>query len=307
MTTVLALLASGRKKGFTASLLQAAIEGAEGVEGVEVKRVHLHNHRFGPCTSCFNCIRDPAHECTLADAMGGRGELTGMIRHANGWILADPVHCWGTSAICHLFIERCYPFLWSGTLEGLPFASISCASNQGMQRLANANLCKWAFTYGFRYVGGLPVHTVHMEQAQQRARDLGRRLAEAAQVDAGGRRKFPDLERYVDYLDKPWSALEPYLQNLSDGTMGFASSLVAQGLASFGHPEAIDLLHESEGHLRNALSLYKEGRHRAACEELVRSSALWTHATWQEFLEEKVIRTGTPTAYRPIVEEGRSS
>ena len=307
MATVLALLSSGRRKGFTASLLKAAIEGAESVEGVEVERAHLHSHRFGPCTSCFNCIRDPAHECTLPDAMGGKGELTAKVKRANGWILADPVHCWGTSAMCHLFIERCYPFLWSGTLEGMPFASISCASNQGMQRLANANLCKWAFSYGFRYVGGLPVHTVHMERAQREARDLGRRLAEAATADAAGRRKYPDRERYVDYLGKPWSVLEPYLQNLSEGTMQVSPSLVRQGLASFERPEAVELLQKSEKRLEKALALYDQSRQEEACEELVRSSALWTHATWKEFLEEKVVGTDKPTAYRPLTEDGPSS
>jgi len=51
MATVLALLASGRKNGFTASLLQAAIEGAEAVESIEVERIHRQRHRFGPCTS----------------------------------------------------------------------------------------------------------------------------------------------------------------------------------------------------------------------------------------------------------------
>ncbi len=163
MAYVLALLASGRTKGFTASVLQAAINGAESVSDVEVELVHLHKYKFGPCTSCFNCIRDEKHNCTLPDAMGGKGELMAKVKRANGWIIADPVHCWGTSAQCHLFIERCYPFIWSGDLEGMPFASISCASNQGMQRLANANLCKWAFTFGLRYIGGLPVHTAYIE------------------------------------------------------------------------------------------------------------------------------------------------
>jgi len=239
--------------------------------------------------------------------MGAKGELYAMVRDANGWILADPVHCWGTSATSHLFVERCYPFLWSGRLEGMPFASISCASNQGMQRLANTNLCKWAFTYGFRYVGGLPVHTVHLERAQEEARSLGRRLAEAAQVDAKGRHKFPDLERCRAYLEEPWSVLKPYLQNLSEGTMEFTPSLIAQGLASFARREAIDLLQKAEEPLRTALALYKEGRHEAACEALVRSSTLWTHATWKEFLEERVIGTDAPAAYRPLAREDSSS
>ena len=231
MAHILALLASGRSKGFTASLLQASITGAQRVEGVEVEWVHLHKFKFGPCTSCFQCIRNDPHECVLKDAMGGDGKLMEKIKSANGWILADPVHYWGPSAQCHLFIERCYPFLWSGELEGMPFASISCASNQGMQRLANAELCKWSFCKGFRYIGGLPVHTTYFERALQESENLGRKLAEAAKIDAEGRGKFPDRERYVDYLNKPWSVLEPYLDNISI----FCHQINLTLPADFGH------------------------------------------------------------------------
>jgi hypothetical protein len=38
----------------------------------------------------------------------------------------------------------------------------------------------------------------------------------------------------------------------------------------------------------------------------VKAGALWTHATWKEFLEEEVIGTPAPGAYRPIVEQEES-
>ncbi|MCJ7736061.1 MAG: flavodoxin family protein [Anaerolineae bacterium] len=304
MAYVLALLASGRSGGFTASVLDAAVRGAEGVDGVQVKRVHLHGYRFGPCTSCFNCIRREEHECSLRDAMGADGALMAEVRRANGWIIADPVHFWGPSAQCHLFIERCYPFVWSGKLEGMPFASISCASNQGMQRLANENLCKWSFTLGMRYVGGLPVHTTSIEDARDDAEALGRRLGQAAVVDAQGRRKYPDQERYVDYLDAPWCPLKPVLDNLSDGTMAYERSLIAQGLHTFQRPEAIDLLQQARAQLEDALALYARGQYVEASQQLVATSALWTHATWKEFLEEDVVGTAVPLAYRPLGEGG---
>jgi len=303
MAYVLALLMSGRTKGFTASVLQAAVEGAESVDGVEAERVHLHQYKFGPCRSCFSCIRSEVHECAQQDAMGGEGELMAKVRRANGWIVADPVHMWGTSAQCHLFIERCYPFVWSGGLSGMPFMSISCASNQGMQRLANAMLCKWAFTFGLRYIGGLPVHTTYLERACREAEELGRRLGEAAMGDEQGRKPFEDQERYVDYLDRPWSPLEPYLDNLSNGTMEYGASLIAEGLTNFKKREAVELLEQAKGHFQQALKRYQEDQKEAACDELVRASALWTHATWKEFLEEEVIGTSAPEAYRPLVEE----
>ena len=235
--------------------------------------------------------------------MGARGELMAKVRQANGWIVADPVHMWGPSATCHLFIERCYPFLWSGGLSGMPFMSISCASNQGMQRLASTLICKWAFTFGLRYVGGLPVHTAYLGRAVQEAEALGRRLGEAAAQDAQARRPFSDTERFVAYLDQPWSALEPYLDNLSNGTLEYEGSLIAEGMSTFRRPEALDLLCQAEGGFREALRLCREGDKQGACEHLVRCSALWTHATWKEFLEEEVIGARVPGAYRPIAEQ----
>lgn len=303
MAHVLGLLMSGRRKGFTASLLAAATQGAESVDGVEVELVPVHKYRFGPCNSCFNCIRAEEHECTLKDAMGGDGELMAKIKQANGWILSDPVHGWGPSAMCHLMVERCYPFLWSGGLAGMPFMSMSCASNQGMQRLAYENLCKWSFTMGLRYIGGMPVHTTYIERAREEAVELGRKLGEAAVVDAQGRKEYTDLDKYVDYLDRPWSVLEPYLANLTNGTMEYDTSLIEEGLRSFGRQEAIDLLQEAKGFFQKALGLYKQGDREGACDQLVRASALWTHATWKEFLEQDVIGADTPDAYRPIVED----
>ncbi len=300
MAHVLAILASGRTKGFTASLLDAASTGAGSVPGVEVEFVHLHRYRFAPCASCFTCIRGEEHDCAQNDAMGKDGELMIKVKAANGWILADPVHFWGPSAQTHLFIERCYPFLWSGGLHGMPFASMSCASNQGMQRLADEQICKWAFCHGFRYIGGLPVHTTYIERSRTEAEDLGRQLGEAALEDATGREGYTDRERFIASLKRTWSVLEPYLENLTDGTMEYEPSLIAQGLVGFQREEAVELLRQAEAPIQAALALYREGSYEASCEELVKASALWTHATWKEFLEQDVTKTEVPGAYRPM-------
>ena len=300
MAYVLGLLMSGRRHGFTASLLEAAGRGATSVEGVELEIVRVNSLDLSPCRSCFDCIRSEAHECAQKDAMGRDGELMTRLKRANGWIIADPVHMWGPTATCHLFIERCYPFLWSGHLSGMPFLSVSCASNQGMQRLANQFICKWAFTFGLRYLGGLPVHTTFLERAQREMEVLGRQLGIAALADARQRQPLSDVERFVDYLDKPWSALEPYLDNLTNGTGQYEGSLIAQGLVSFKRQEAVELLEQATAPFQEALRHYRQGDQVKACELLVRASALWTHATWKEFLEEDVIHSKVPGAYRPL-------
>lgn len=300
MANILSLLASGRRKGFTASLLESAVSGAKSINDVEVEFVHLHNYQFRPCTSCFSCIRNKNHECILQDDMGANGELMKKLKKANALILADPVHFWGPSAQSHLFIERCYPFIWSGGLEGMPFMSISCASNQGMHRLANENICKWAFTLGLRYIGGLAVHTSYIDEAHGKVEELGKELAQAALKDEKGREKYPEKERYVDYLSNPWQPLTAYLDNLSNGRFEYEHSLIAKGIKDFEKEEAVELLKQSKEFFQKALKLYEDERYEAASEELVKASSLWTHATWKEFLEDKIIKSEVPEAYRPI-------
>jgi hypothetical protein len=82
--------------------------------------------------------------------------------------------------------------------------------------------------------------------------------------------------------------------------MAAERSLIAQGLESFRQPDAIARLREARDLLDAALALYREGRHPEACHPLVRASALWTHATWEEFLQDDVIGADVPGAYRPI-------
>ena len=72
--TVLIALSSGRKHGYTAGLWRRAVDGAATVEGVVVDAVQLHDYSFGPCTSCFHCIRHRGNGCVLEDDFGRDGE-----------------------------------------------------------------------------------------------------------------------------------------------------------------------------------------------------------------------------------------
>ena len=305
MPNILAILCSARRSGYTAALLEAALEGVAACDGVTAERVNLHNHEFGPCRSCFACIRNEDHTCVQDDAFGRRGEgdISARLATANGLLIADPVHNWGPSATCHLFVERCYPFLWSGKLSGMPFASISCASNQGMHRLARANICKWAFGFGMHCVGGLAVHAAHFERARREARELGKQLADAALRDAAdGRTPMTDEDRFLAYMDSPWAALDAYLENLTHGTMRYEGSMIQEALdaGTFTKPDAAKLLREAGEILREALAARAAGDLEEANRLLVRASACWTHATWKQFLEDDVIGAKQPDAYRPL-------
>jgi len=309
MASVLIALCSGRKHGYTAGLWQRAAAGAAAVEGVDVDAVRLHDYRFGPCTSCFWCIRHRGAGCVLEDDFGrkGEGELYCTVAEAHAVMLVDAVHNWGPSATAHLFIERLYPLLWAGTRRGLPFASISCATNQGMHHLARENCCKWAGGLGLRYIGGLAIHTTFYGEALGEAQALGSALAQAAvdhQHEGGG--EWSDRDLYQHHLTQPWGFVGPYLHNLTGGTMDADRSLIARGAATFRQPEAVELLRQALPELRHALQAHAAGKPEEAIPHLVAAGSRWTHATWKEFLEADVIGTPIPETYRPVENSSRS-
>lgn len=304
MATILAVLCTPRKQGFTASLWRAAAAAAERVKGVEVDRACLGDFSFGPCVSCYACIRSAKHLCPLPDDMGraGKGRLFARVAQANALLVVEPVHFWGNTALTHTLIERLYPFAWSGRLEGMPFGSISCAANQGMQHLAAEGLCKWGFTLGLRYAGGVAAHAADLRRAEREAEQLGRRLARAALRDAEGRRKWSETARYRAYRKTRWDPYRHYLDNLTAGTGSYRGSLIARAQASgqFTDPEAAELLAKAGAELRACAAADGAGEEGRALRHLVRAGALWTHATWRQLLEEDVIGARTPAAYRPI-------
>jgi hypothetical protein len=111
-----------------------------------------------------------------------------------------------------------------------------------------------------------------------------------------------DEERFLAYMDSPWAALDPYLENLTHGAMRYEGSVIQEALdaGTFTKPEAANLLAEAGEMLREALAARAAGDLEEANRVLVKASARWTHATWKQFLEDDVIGTKQPDAYRPL-------
>ncbi len=288
MVNVLCIMASPRPNGFTAALMGSVIEGIKSVEGVDYEEVHLYNyHPISPCTSCWSCIRNEEHRCTLDDSMGkmGDGELFKKIEKANALFIAQPVYGWGIPAATHLFLERFYPFAFSQELNGMPFASLSQAGNQGMARLANMRMAKFAFTLQLKFVGGLPVHMVQFEEAKIEARYLGVKTSEASKEDALGRRKITDLQRYLGVDGNPWSVLEPYIDNLTNGTYTYDESLIEYALShgAVKNEDAVKLLSKAGEELKLTLRYYRLREGEEATKHLLEASRYWTDATDKEY------------------------
>jgi hypothetical protein len=231
----------------------------------------------------------------------GKGELFQKIVNANALFIAQPVYFWGVPAVTHLFFERFYPFLFSGELNGMPFASLSQAGNQGMAIMANRRMTRWAFNLKMNYIGGLPVHMVQFDEAKIRARYLGKKIAEAANLDANERKKITDKENFLGFQGNPWSVLEPYIENLTNGSFIYEDSLIQYALShsTVKRPDAVELLQKADEEFKLTMYHYKLNNNQKAIEHLVKASAFWTNATYKEFFEE-MLKVEQPKEYRPI-------
>lgn len=179
LANVLCVQASPRKKGYTAKLLDAAIKGIKSINDIEYDLIHLQDYYpIHPCTSCWNCVKNK-NSCILNDSMGknGNGELFQKLCKANALFISHPVYYGRPPAGLHLFFERFYPFMWSGLLNGMPFASISQAANNGGARTAQIDITRWAITFNLRVIGGLPVHMISIDEAIVHAEELGKNIA----------------------------------------------------------------------------------------------------------------------------------
>ena len=288
---MLCVLASARSKGYTAALLDSVIDGIRTVEGAEGEVVKITDYLpISPCMSCWNCARNDEHRCTLDDSMGrnGKGGLIQKVLDTNALFIAQPVYFTRPPAATQLFFERLYPFMWSGELSGLPFASLSQAANNGGTRMADREMSKWAFTRSFRYIGGLPVHMVQYEDAKISARYLGRKLAKAALEDAKERLGVTVLDKYLGTDGNPWSPLEVYIDDLTNGTFSYEGSLIEYALShgTVKKEDTVDLLQKPAVELKLVLYHYRLGAHLKATEHMIKMRTFWSPATIAEFLED---------------------
>lgn len=308
MAHLMVVQCSGRRKGYTATLMETAVKSLEGIKNLEIEIFHLHDYKIGPCTSCFSCIRNVGSGCVLDDDWGrnGEGVLYRAIKRTNGLLMVDPVHGWGISAAAHSFLERIYPTFWEGIPYGMPFASISCASNQGFQYRATQDYCKFASAHGLRYIGGLPVHVVYYDEACRDAGKLAIRLAEAAiQDEINGRKKPTDEEIFLRYSGTIWDLVEGYLQNLTDNTFSYEKSIpfkaVQEGLIT--NSEALPLIEKVCEHLKTTLEYYHAGNRDAAARELSLAAKFWTNGTYIQCCQNSIVDARIPESYRPLDEK----
>ena len=242
----------------------------------------------------------------LDDDWGRKGEgiLYKAFKRANALLMVDPVHGWGMCAASYLFIERMYPTFFEGTPYGMPYAAVSCASNQGFQYKAIEEHCKQAAAHAFKFIGGVPVHAAYIDKARPKVSELAVRLSMAALEDEReGRKKLTDEELFLHYLGTPWEILEGYLKNITDLTMKYEDSIPVNALkeGTFTIPEAHELLEKTCQHLKKAIELYNQGDREASASEFTMVAKYWTNATYTQLCA-SYVKTEIPKTYRPLDE-----
>jgi len=293
LAKILGIIGGGRRNGYTSFFLKESIQAAQ-TDGVETEIIYLPDYAFTPCISCFSCLRNPQHTCVRNDEFGknGKGEIFQKVTEANAIIIADPVHLSGASAQTHMFFERCYPFLWSGLLNGMPIASISVASNKGMHINARRDICRWSYAFSMKYLMGVALHTAYGEEKNINAvRELGQIVSKAAKADArDGRISFTVEDCFKLYSSKPWNAFQYNLENLTDGLFTWEDSIIQKAKEHVKKPDALKLLASAEKALDIAVESYQKKQEEEAAKHLAEARTVWAEATLKEFLEDDIFK-----------------
>lgn len=108
---VIAINGSPRKKGNTAMLLANALSGCS-ANGAETEMVHLYDHRYQGCTSCFSCKRiggESYGRCGMRDELS---PILDRAAQADILILGSPFYFHTETGEMRSFMERLlFPYL----------------------------------------------------------------------------------------------------------------------------------------------------------------------------------------------------
>ncbi|MDO5294502.1 MAG: flavodoxin family protein [bacterium] len=101
---LIAINGSPRKKGNTATLLGKVLEGAASC-GAETELIHLYEHQYKGCISCFGCKRKGLDErkCLIKDELAPIYE---KIREADALVLGSPIYFMNINSGMAAFLER---------------------------------------------------------------------------------------------------------------------------------------------------------------------------------------------------------
>ncbi len=100
---VMAINGSPRKKGNTATLINAMLEGAKEA-GADISQAHLHTLNMNGCMGCYSC-RTHHGECAQKDTLSPYLEA---MKTCDGVIFGCPIYMYRICGQMKLFVDRLY-------------------------------------------------------------------------------------------------------------------------------------------------------------------------------------------------------
>ena len=182
---LVALLASPRLQGNSASLLQAFLKP---LSGWDVRIFHLPALNIRPCQACDHCLRHKTFRCRFDDDMP---KLLRAWENA-ALVLSTPVYYYGFPAQAKAVVDRCHPLFhdphWQHRAQRPAFLLANCAAPQKNEfKVITHEARAFLNTIAFKITNELLVPGMGSQDAARRLRwgrvraaALGKKLSRAA-------------------------------------------------------------------------------------------------------------------------------
>ncbi|NTV53341.1 MAG: flavodoxin family protein [Candidatus Firestonebacteria bacterium] len=179
---LVALLASPRRQGNSAALLQAFLKP---LTAWDVRVFHLPSLSIHPCQACDHCLRRKTYRCRYAD------DMTNLIQAwdtATALVLSTPVYYYGFPSQAKAVIDRCHPLFhdshWQKHARRPAYLLANCAASQKSEfKVITHEARAFLNTIAFKLTGELLVTGMgsrnageRLVWAQKRAETLGKAL-----------------------------------------------------------------------------------------------------------------------------------
>ena len=187
---VVAICASPRLKGNTATLVEALLEGAREA-GATTTRFDPAAMEIADCDACEACLESAESGCLRYDDMQ---QIYPALKRAEAWVFATPVYFWHLNAAMKRVIDRlfaCYTseggwrLGWEGARRGAVIAVQADPDATVPQQVA-AYLTSVLKELKTEVIGqlaegslGEPGDAAKRPELLEKARELGRKLASA--------------------------------------------------------------------------------------------------------------------------------
>jgi len=179
---LVALLASPRRQGNSAALLQAFLKP---LRAWDVQVFHLPSLRVRPCQACDLCLRQKTYRCRFPDDMS---KLIRAWETASALVLSTPVYYYSLPAQTKAVVDRCHPLFhdshWREHPRRPAYLLANCASPRKTEfKVITHETRAFLNTLAFTLVGELLVPGMGnlnapqlLQAAKKRAETLGKRL-----------------------------------------------------------------------------------------------------------------------------------